>query len=174
MTTTIHPTSATLTTGGMIMPPRAAKIMAMGIGHGKIAMVEIQRPMKVRKGEAPIEKWSKWQVRIGCNYENLNAVKEARQDGTLPEEPHGISGAEWFIFPILVRYIKANELGLRMYSLPDGKGFPPKYLRDGKEITEEQARAACLASEFYDNKNNPGMCYAPKINNIISINNIPL
>jgi hypothetical protein len=166
--------TGTVSAGIVDMPNKAMAILDIGVGGGRIAMLEMMRPMKVRKGQAEIMKWSQWQVRIGCNYENLAAVKEARQDGTLPEEPHGISGGEWAIFPLFVRYIKTGQWGLRVYSLPNGKGFPPKYFRGGIEITENEAMEACLASEFAERGENPGMCYAPKIDNIISINGIKL
>ena len=42
-------------------------------------------------------------VRIGARYDNLKAVKEARENGELPSENQGLRGMHWVQYPILLQ-----------------------------------------------------------------------
>ena len=126
-----------------------AKVAALSALHGSIVTLRTVRDCKVRKGEVAITKDSTFQCRIGVNYDNIAAVKEKREDGTLPETNQGLIGREWIVFPYIQRTLKNNKFLLRCTKL---NGNPTKtlFLRAGKEITRLHAEEACLASEFRD------------------------
>lgn len=113
---------------------------------GQIVTMKTARPMKVRKGQAPIEKLSHFQCRMGVNYDNIKKVKEGREDGTLPEENTGLPWGTWHTFPYVIEH--KGEYYIRCTIVNNAFRKAPEYFRDGVQITKEEAKVACLASEF--------------------------
>lgn len=119
---------------------------------GQIVTVETERAMKVRKGQAAIQKSSEFQCRVGVNYDNIKAVQAKREDGSLPAENAGLPWGEWVDFPYVIHH--KGEYYVRCTVLRNGFRRTPKFTQLGLEITKEAAEMACLASEFRDGDDN--------------------
>lgn len=132
---------------------------------GTIATLKTVRTMKMRKGRAEILKQSTFQCRLGVNYDNIAAVQEKRENGTLPAENAGLPWGEWIQFPHLIGH-KGNHY---MRCTTVNSGFVPKvcFYQNGKEITKEQAEVDCLASEFAEKDNE---VFTIKVESIIEVN----
>jgi hypothetical protein len=151
------------TTLPAIIPAKVASMLAI---KGQIVTLKTVRTMKVRKGQAEVLKESTFQTRLGVNYDNIKAVQEKREDGTLPAENAGLPWGEWLIFPHIIAH-KGNHY-YRCTKV--NSGFIPKtcFYQDGKEISKDQAQAACLASEFREDQENE--VFTIKIESIIEVN----
>jgi hypothetical protein len=114
--------------------------------RGQIVTLTTRRNMKVRKGQEPIIKESLFQCRVGVNYDNINAVKERREDGRLPEVNQGLPWGTWVEFPYVIEH--KGEYYVRCTVVRNNHPGYVKFYRGTEEITREQARVACLASEF--------------------------
>jgi len=109
-----------------------------------------KREMKVRKGREPIQKVSTFYARVGMVYDELPEVIEARESGELPKENQGLPWGTWKEFPYLIEH--KDELYLRCTKAEENKGGTVHYYRGDLEITREEAREDCLASEFAEKK----------------------
>lgn len=152
--------NATLTIN--TLPTRVQSLLDM---KGTIATLKTVRIMKVRKGRDEILKQSTFQCRLGVNYDNIAAVQEKRENGTLPAENAGLPWGEWIQFPHLIGH-KGNHY---MRCTTVNSGFIPKvcFYQNGQEITKEQAQADCLASEFAEKDNE---VFTIKVESIIEVN----
>jgi len=64
---------------------------------------------KVENQNLKIEKTVVMVGQLKVSYENRIAVKESRENGTLPSEPQGLNGMEWVVYPLIKRSIKTNK-----------------------------------------------------------------
>ena len=131
--------------------------------RGQIITMITKRAMKVRKGQDPIEKISRFQVRVGVSYDNIAAVKEKRESGELPKENKGLPWGEWEIYPYVIAH--KGERYIRCTAMNGFAGFV-KYYRNSLEITEDEAKAACVASEFGDKS---GEVFNVKLSSIMEV-----
>jgi hypothetical protein len=113
---------------------------------GQIATFVTERPMKVRKGMAPITKRSEFQARVGVNYDNIKRVQDKRDAGVLPEENAGLPWGTWHVFPYVIEH--KGEYYVRCTVVRNDFRRAATYMQNGEEITREAAQAQCLASEF--------------------------
>ena len=113
---------------------------------GQIVTLVTERDCRVRKGRDPISKRSEFQARVGVVYDNIQAVKDKRASGELPEENAGLPWGEWVLFPYVIHH--KGEYYVRCTTLPSGHRKSPVYTQNGQVITQAQAQADCLASEF--------------------------
>lgn len=119
---------------------------------GQIVSLVTEKQLKLRKGiEGNLTKLSKFQARAGVNYDNIQNVKEARESGNLPSQNMGLPWGEWDEFPYTIRH--KGSLYYRFSALHN-KNSPKSvsYLWNGQEISEEEAKAIALASEFKPSK----------------------
>lgn len=159
-------TTATFSTTNLdTLPDAVQKLFAL---KGQFASLRMVRSMKVRKGEAPITKDSTFTCRIGVDYDNIADVKEKREIGALPEENAGLPWGEWALFPYVITY-KGNFY-FRCTQVNGNANSTPKtrYLRNGQEITKDEAEIACLASEFKDSSDRN--VFNVTISNLVAIN----
>lgn len=116
---------------------------------GQFVSFKTERAMKTKKGQAPITKVSQFVARVGVIYDNMKAVKGKRADGTLPEENQGLPWGTWLQFPYLITH--KDALYLRCSDTKNsGQKGKVHYYRDGVEISIDDAKKSCLASEFYE------------------------
>lgn len=115
---------------------------------GQIVTIETERKMKTRKGQPEIIKHSEFQCRAGVNYDNIQAVKDGRADGSKPAENAGLPWGEWVAFPYIIEH--KGEFYFRCTTVNNGFRCSPRYTIGGVEITKEEAEARCVASEFRD------------------------
>lgn len=113
---------------------------------GQIVTIVTERPMKVRKGQDAITKRSEFQCRIGVEYDNIKKVQEKRDEGALPEQNAGLPWGKWVEYPYTIEH--KDEMYLRCTMLRNMTGKDPVYTRNGEVISKDDAKAACLASEF--------------------------
>jgi hypothetical protein len=58
----------------------------------------------------PLFKRTKMLLRLGVDYDEMDDVKKARENGDLPAENAGMRGKEWVDFPTLKRSLKTGNL----------------------------------------------------------------
>jgi hypothetical protein len=150
-------------TDNAIIPAKVANLLAL---KGQIVTLCTKRDCKVRKGSPMVEKVAKFQCRVGVNYDNMASVQEKRENGTLPAENAGLPWGQWLIFPHLIAH-KGNHY-LRCTTLNNNNVPQVSYLLDGREISREEARALCLASEFRDHEDND--CFTVKVESVTHVN----
>lgn len=135
-----------------------------------------KKKLKTRKDSSAfvVEKTTKAIVRGGITYDNMKAVVEGREDGTLPSENAGLPWGEWAEFPFHITHKGTSYARLYPASgvnVSTGEAFFPEveFTIDGKPATREQARALCLASEFPKPKDEPTLCFTLKAEHIVSL-----
>jgi hypothetical protein len=112
---------------------------------GTIVTVTSQKEVKVKKGKQPILKVSRFQARVGVNYDNMKSVQEKRESGELPETNQGLPWGNWKVFPYVIEhngkdYVRFSKVNSNMKT-------ETHYYRNGNEISKEEVYQDCLASE---------------------------
>lgn len=144
---------------------------------GQIATLLTERDCKMRKGMPQVRKRALFQCRVGVDYNNIAAVKEGRENGTLPAEPQPLSWGRWMegLFPYVIVHTPKGETEERHYfrcTSIDSKFIPKvQYLLNGENITDERAKELCLGSEFSEKESE---VFVVKVESILEINNIPV
>ena len=144
------------------LPQRVLDLLNL---KGQIATLLTCRDAKMRKGRPAIQKESRFQCRIGVNYDNIETVQIKREVGILPEENAGLPWGEWLVFPYVIGH-KGNHY-FRCTVLNNGYIPRTRWLRDGVEITKEEAQVDCLASEFSEKDND---VFTVKVESILEVN----
>lgn len=168
-TTTTNADAILNTLKGLVVPQSDIPESVLALVHMKgtiVSMVTV-KACKVRKGEQAITKQSEFNCRMGVNYDNIAAVQEKREDGTLPAENAGLPWGEWAIFPHLIHH--KGQFYIRCTTL---KGAVRKatFFRGNAEITRDEAKLACLASEFPKHDDEPSDVFTVKVESIVTIN----
>jgi hypothetical protein len=133
---------------------------------GQFVSLGTKRPLKVKKGQTPIEKVSQFVARIGVEYDNMQSVKDKRESGELPEENAGLPWGEWVKYPYLISH--KNEFYIRCSTTKNGsQKAKTHYYREGLEISIDDAKSAALASEFREKDNLD--VFTIKVSSIIEI-----
>ncbi len=114
--------------------------------RGTIATLTTLRAMKVRKDKEPIEKLSTFQARVGVEYDNIKAVQDKRASGELPQENQGLPWGQWYDYPHIIEH--KGEYYYRCTRVRNNFQSQVTYLRNGQEISRQEAEQDCLASEF--------------------------
>lgn len=114
---------------------------------GQFVSFKTERTMKTKKGQEPITKISEFVARVGVAYDNMKSVQTKREDGTLPEENQGLPWGKWVNFPYVIEHKDALYLRCSATKNKDQSG-KVHYFRNGVEISRDEAKSACLASEF--------------------------
>jgi hypothetical protein len=122
----------------------------LNLKKGSFVTVAFKRAAKVRKNQTPLFKVWKGVVRPGITYDNIGAVQEGRENGTLPGENAGLPYGVWHTFPYVIEH--NGEFHYR-WTMTGGKTLDSHYEdENGNIISAENAREICLASEFPTNK----------------------
>jgi hypothetical protein len=136
---------------------------------GSNLSVLINKPLKVKKVHAgnKVEKQTKLVIRGGIEYDNIGAVKEGRENGTLPSQPQSLPWGTWAEFPVHIEH-KGSDY-VRFYPA-SGLSFKPEttYFLNGMEVDKSQVEFICLSSEFPTHKDEP-LCYTIKAENVRDI-----
>jgi hypothetical protein len=133
---------------------------------GQIATVTTKRPVKVRKGQPEVFKQSTFQCRVGVNYDNIQAVKDKRADGTLPAQNAGLPWGEWLEFPYTIAH--KGETYLRCTMLRNNFHQAPIFtLADGSVIAKDAVIPMALASEFKEGDDNE--VFNIKMSNVLAV-----
>ena len=120
--------------------------------------------LKAYKGIYEITKVSEVIVRFGVEYENIGAVREARLQGALPMENHGLPWGEWVIPGYFIRHKGAYYLRC---TLVNGNHAESRYFVNGEPADPAHARILCQASAF--KSNDKQTVFTINVDNIISI-----
>ena len=134
---------------------------------GQFVSFITEKQMKVKKGQEPIIKHSEFVGRIGVEYDNMNSVKEKRDSGELPEENQGLPWGKWVNYPYTIEHNGNLYIRVSTTKNKSQKG-KIKFYRNGIEISVEEAKQACLASEFPKNKSDLDI-FNLNVDNIIKI-----
>jgi hypothetical protein len=133
--------------------------------RGQIATLDIERPVKMKKGYATAVKISTIQVRLGVGYDNIKAVQVKRDRGELPSDNQGLPWGEWVIPNFLLEH--NGKQYLRCATINSKMRVEPRYYRDGKEVSIDVIRGEALSSEF--SKRESLDVFNIKLENIVSI-----
>ena len=134
---------------------------------GQFITAKTKRPVKVRKGMPAIDKTSEFQCRVGVAYDNMQAVKEGREDGTLPEENAGLPWGEWIAFPHVIGH--KGELYIRCsLSNTAFRRAPVFTLADGNTIDKVDVIPMALASEFKESDDDK-LVFNIKLSSILEV-----
>jgi len=129
------------------LPAKVQKLLAM---KGQFVSITYGKECKVRKGRAPIQKFSKMTLRCGVEYDNIAAVQGKRESGELPSENQGLSWGAYVpgLYPYILEH--KGSLYFRFFTVPSSNRVAPSFARNGVEISRDEAREDCLASEFQE------------------------
>lgn len=138
--------------------------------RGTFVVAETVRPVKMRQtainaGFNQVYKQSRFQFRVGVDYDNIQSVKDGRENGTLPSANAGLPWGEWEIFPFVIHH--KGEYYLRCTSSNTTFKSEVRYIQSGVEIDECEAKVVCLASEF--TKGKASDVFNIKISSILNI-----
>lgn len=133
---------------------------------GQIVSFRTIREMKVRKGQVSIQKESQFLARIGVSYDNIKNVQDKREDGRLPEENAGLPWGTWEIYPYVIEHKGERYIRCSVLNNPNVHG-KARYIRNGEEISREEAQLACLSSEF--KARDDGDVFNIKISSILEV-----
>ena len=118
---------------------------------GQFASVEYKRACKVKKDAPNIYKVTQaYNVRIGAQYDAMQAVKDARADGTLPAENQGLSGLQWVQYPVILQSVKSGTEMLRIETAKNSTFETQYYIQNGEElqaVTKAEIQDYLYASE---------------------------
>ena len=113
---------------------------------GQICGLTMEKKLKTKKSfSGVITKRTKMTVRAGVQYDNITAVKEARETGELPAENAGLPWGQWKIYPYVIEHNGKNYL---RFSKLNGGQIETQYYLDGKEVKKSEIESFALASEF--------------------------
>jgi hypothetical protein len=112
----------------------------------QIVTVKTERLMKTRKGEDAIVKRSEFQCLVGVVYDTIPEVVAKRESGELPAENQGLPWGEWAEFPYVIHH--KGEYYVRCTRAHTDFPRTAEFIRNGETITREDAKSACLSSEF--------------------------
>ncbi len=126
------------------------KVVALLDLTGQFVSITYGKECKMRKGASQVYKFSKMTLRCGIEYDNIAAVVGKRLVGDLPEENAGLSWGAYVpgLYPYIIEH--KGSLYFRFFTVNSGARIAPTFVRDGQEITREEAMSACLASEFQE------------------------
>ncbi len=112
---------------------------------GQFSVAEWLRPCEVKKScPSPIFKHSRLSMRGGISYDSMKAVKEGRDNGSLPAVNAGLPYGQWLKYPYLIEC--NGDVLLRLY--PNGNGtIEETYYMDGQPVTLDAIRPHLYASE---------------------------
>ena len=130
---------------------------------------ELKLYKKYEGQDIKITKVSEGNIRFGINYDNIKAVKEKRENGELPQENQGLNGLEWVYAPYILRNPKNGREYIRVSTIKDNP-IKTRYFLNGEEITKEQAKEYCTASNF--GSGNPLEVFNVGIENIIQVGKV--
>jgi hypothetical protein len=133
---------------------------------GQIVTLKTRRPMKMRKGRETIEKESVFQCRLGVTYDNIQNVQDKRALGELPITNAGLPWGEWVFHPYIIEYKDQYYFRCTVLNNPNSV-HKTRYIRDGIDITKEEAMIDCLGSEFSTSDND---VFNIKVDNIVEVN----
>jgi hypothetical protein len=151
------------------LPIKVANLLTR---KGQIVTLKTVRELKMKKGAAVVSKISRFQARIGCNYDNLAAVKEKRADGTLPSENQGLPWGEWLVPNYVIEH--KGKLYFRCTAVHNDASVKEATFVDsnGNVISKEVALQDALASERVEREELD--VFNIVVDNIVEVNGQPL
>lgn len=168
--------AATNTANAALLASLPAVVRTLLSMKGQILTLQIARDCKMRKSVTsdPVYKFSKIQVRVGIDYDNIAAVKEKRESGELPAENAGRAWGSYVpgLFPYVIEH--KGQIYFHFSTLPNST-FKSEvhFMRNKKEITKEEVRAVCLASET-EERETTLECFDLRVESIMEINGNPV
>lgn len=148
------------------LPQKIQNLFAL---RGQFVSIKSCRPAKVRKSVTDtIEKESVFTARVGIAYENIGAVKELRDIG-IEAQPRKWGAYVPGFYPYLIEH--NSSYYFHFTTVNGNNNCVPKvrWLRNGVEISEDDAREYCTSAEFPKNKEERN-CFDMNVDHIIAIN----
>jgi hypothetical protein len=166
---------ATNTSNAALLASLPAIVRTLLSFKGQILTLQIGRECKMRKGvTGMVHKFSKMQVRVGIDYDNIAAVQEKRESGELPAENAGRAWGSYVpgLFPYVIEH--KGQIYFHFSTLPNSS-FKSEvhFMRDGKPIEKSEVATLCLASETTERETTLE-CFDLKVESILEINGQPV
>ena len=133
---------------------------------GQICTIVTERQMKVKKGFTPVSKTTRFQCRLGINYDDIPSVK-AKRDELDEIVKSSLPWGTWKHFPFIIEH-KGTEY-LRCTTIDNNFDAKAIYMQDDQIITKEEAQLQCYASEFPKTKTER-VVFNIKMDSILRIN----
>jgi hypothetical protein len=165
--TTIFPSIDTLDNLDVSFLP--LKIQNLFALRGQFVSIKSRRIAETRKTVADVvEKESIFTARVGVSYENIATIKELRASG-VESKPRSWGTYVPGLFPYLIEH--KNSYYFHFTSVNGNNNCVPKvrWLKNGVEISADEAKILCTAKEFPKNKEERE-CFDMNVNHIIAIN----
>jgi hypothetical protein len=157
--TTIHQDADVST-----LPARVQELFKL---KGQIVTLTTVRDCKVYKGNSPVAKQSKFQCRVGVDYNNIANVQAKREMGLAPATPQPLPWGKWVLFPYVIEH-KGNFY-FRCTTMHNANSVHEvNYFQNGKEISREKAQQECTAAEFREGSGED--VFVVKVESIVAIN----
>lgn len=105
-----------------------------------------ERPVKVKKAfqNEILTKRSSGLVRLGIDYDHMQAVQVKRTTGELPSQNAGLQWGQWEMFPYIIEH-KGNKY-LRCSPVPKTR-IKTEYFLNGRNVEYAEIENMLLASE---------------------------
>lgn len=135
---------------------------------GQFLSVIIKRKLKLRAGiiDNLAEKETILNVRAGVEYDNINVVKEKRDEGILPEINQGLPWGVWEKYPFTIKHNKQRYVRL---SLNPAAKIESSFFLNNKKVEKEIIAPFVLKSEI-ESKENSVEVITVKEDNIVCVN----
>jgi hypothetical protein len=135
-----------------------------GSMSGQICTVLQLRPAKLRAAFRGVDlvKFSRYQMRIGLEYENREIVKQIREDG---KEASPLRGKHFVQYPYLLEGDKSGKKLLAGAPLSNPVGYS-QWLLNGEFVEPSQIQHCLLSQEL---TKNDSLWLTPSVSNILSI-----
>ncbi len=140
--------------------------------RGQIATISITKvlPRDHKRGTFKSEEIIKHTVAnviVGVNYENKQATREGRANGTKPAENQGLNGMEWEHFPFIKRSKRVDNPKRYLTVYTAKNGSESTYEMNGVELTRDEF-VACTTKKG----NGEGREFDPTAPWLISVQDI--
>ena len=141
--------------------------------RGTFVSLKWSRPVKTRKGhDVGTIKETVATVRIGCEFENLAAVQDRREAG---EEKGEMAWGNWLVYPIIKEHKGSFYVRGTMVKGNDNCKPKVRFLRQGEEVSREQALEFALASETKtSDEAAEQLVFDVKVDNILEVNGVAI
>ena len=142
--------------------------VVMNARKGAFSSMEWEKELPVRasfKNTYKVTKVTNAVVRFGVEYDNIGAVQNKRENGTLPTQNAGLTWGEWSIYPYFIKHKGADYVRC---TLSKTNPIRTSYFINGRPATKAECETICTKAAF-SSGNSPDVLTI-KADNIRKIN----
>ena len=110
-----------------------------------VSVVSVKRMRTKKNVTSEVVKQSEFTCRAGVEYDNMAKTDIRRESGEAPAQNAGLPWGEWEEYPYSIRHKGKRYL---RFSEAAGTKTKSRDFLDGKEVSADDVRDLCYASEF--------------------------